>query len=382
MNTEKQRRSHMRKLGCVLPILLLMGGAYWFWYASLSRRPGEPIAVVAFPSVPTSLCSGGSGTFIAYGTQARYSAADIKADRLVLFPPYREHHAPITAMGCDSSHSSIRVATGDAAGVLRVWALGGKKGYVTIMTSTQHPTSPVRALAWSYPQEIAAFVPGGQLRPLTLALAQQTPMVRLLLVPQGKVMATYRLSASLQVTSLQWSYDNRYLAVGGGDRQTHTGFVEIWDVKTGQLRTTYTQQAAEVTALSWSQNSRWIASASRDGTVHIWEAATGKRKLIYQGHRTGVTALSWIPPAPYALGTLPQNRIVSGSDDGAVQIWNTDTGRTIATTLGQQGPITAAAWDGDQVMVGSADKTVHYLYGIERNFSLINPTNLPVYYDN
>jgi hypothetical protein len=385
VNNEKQRRSQMSKLVCVLPMLLLIVCAYWFWYAGLSHHPGETIAVVAFPSVPTSLCSGGSGTFIAYGTQARFSAADIKAGRLNIFPPYREHHALITAMGCDSSHSSTRVATGDEAGVLRVWALykpWEKRDYVTIMTYTQHPTSPVRALAWSYPQEIAAFVPGGQVRPPTLALAEETPMVRLLSVPQGKVMATYQLSASLQVTSLRWSYDNRYLAVGGGNRQTHTGFVEIWDVKTGQLRTTYTGHAAGVTALSWSQNSRWVASASRDGTVQIWEAATGMRKLTYQGHRTGVTALSWIPPAAYLQGNLPHNQVVSGSEDGSVQIWNTDTGSTIATIWGQQGPITAVAWFGDEVIAGSADKTVHYFYGIEVNFHLINPTNLPVYYNN
>jgi WD40 repeat protein len=70
-----------------------------------------------------------------------------------------------------------------------------------------------------------------------------------------------------------------------------------------------------VTALYILPDGR-IVSGSDDKTLRIWNASTGDCEKILSGHKGSVWALS----------ILPEGRIVSGSEDKTLRIWNASSG--------------------------------------------------------
>ena len=87
-----------------------------------------------------------------------------------------------------------------------------------------------------------------------------------------------RWHAGQALTCIAWSPHGRSLVVAGDAAP-----VEVWDVQTGSVSSTYTGHTDIVTSVSWSPCGRYIASSSRDGTVHIWNAATGiSERLLHQ----------------------------------------------------------------------------------------------------
>jgi WD40 repeat protein len=70
-----------------------------------------------------------------------------------------------------------------------------------------------------------------------------------------------------------------------------------------------------------SPDSKKIASAgSRDGAVKLWNVDTGKIIKTLTGHTAGVGSVSWSPDG---------GRMVSGSEDGTFRVWDVESGKTI-----------------------------------------------------
>ncbi|WP_236031831.1 WD40 repeat domain-containing protein [Ktedonospora formicarum] len=65
--------------------------------------------------------------------------------------------------------------------------------------------------------------------------------------------------------------------------------------------------------VTWSPDSKRIASGSPDGTVHVWDAANGSHLFVYKGHPHYITSVAWSPDG---------KRIASGSNDHTVRVWN------------------------------------------------------------
>ena len=118
--------------------------------------------------------------------------------------------------------------------------------------------------------------------------------------------------------------------------------------------------SGRVTALAWSPNGKWFASASYDKTVQVWEAASGRQLLTYKDHRDRVNALAWSPDS---------TQLASASNDGTVRVWNALSGSTIFTYSGHNGPVHTLSWSPTYSAYGNAlpsqiasagiDKTVH-----------------------
>ena len=106
-----------------------------------------------------------------------------------------------------------------------------------------------------------------------------------------------------------------------------------------------------VTSVAFSVDGSRIVSGSNDKTVKIWNAATGDVESTLLGHSGRVTSVAF---------SVDGSRIVSGSGDKTVKIWNAATGEVENTLLGHSSVVTSVAFsvDGSRIVSGSWDKTV------------------------
>ena len=94
-----------------------------------------------------------------------------------------------------------------------------------------------------------------------------------------------------------------------------------------------------------------VVSGSPDKTVRIWDAVTGECAQTLEGHSDWVFSASFSPD-----GT----KVVSGSDDKTVRIWDAVTGECEQTLEGHSRGVTSVSFspDGTKVVSASADETV------------------------
>src|SRR5438874_492639 len=91
-------------------------------------------------------------------------------------------------------------------------------------------------------------------------------------------------------------------------------------ISIGTTLYTYRGHHNGVTAVAWSPDGNYIASASLDVTVQVWATSTGNLLSIYHGHLDCVTAVAWSPDGKY---------IASTGFDNTVQVWQAFTGKSI-----------------------------------------------------
>ncbi|MEZ4705726.1 MAG: hypothetical protein R3A44_00890 [Caldilineaceae bacterium] len=94
-----------------------------------------------------------------------------------------------------------------------------------------------------------------------------------------------------------------------------------------------------------------IVSGSADSTVRIWDADSGDQLAQLDGHSSWVNAVAFSPDG---------QRIVSGSADSTVRIWDADSGDQLAQLDGHAGSVYAVAFspDGQRIVSGSDDRIV------------------------
>ncbi|KAL5503814.1 hypothetical protein ACEPAH_7885 [Sanghuangporus vaninii] len=145
------------------------------------------------------------------------------------------------------------------------------------------------------------------------------------------------LSHVTYVYSVGFSPDGKYVALGGYAE------ISIWDVDSGQpiwssLDNTVriwdvngsTEIASRefeahtnmVTSVAFSADGKRIVSGSWDYTIHIWDADTGKHLVgPFKGHTHWVLSVSFSPDSKHVL---------SSSEDETIRIWNAETGELLA----------------------------------------------------
>lgn len=192
------------------------------------------------------------------------------------------------------------------------------------------------------------------------------------------------LPAEHYVTSVAWSRNSKYLAVGDS-----SACIQLWDVaKEKRIRTmkghsdrvgalawnkhTVTSASRdgmilhndvrkpehvvgqssyhkmEVCGMQWSPDGSKMASGGNDNMVCIWNAKDlSKPEHILQGHSAAVKAVAWCPWQPNVLATG------GGTNDRTIRFWNTFTGQC-SETVDTKSQVSSLNWNKDHKQLLSA----------------------------
>jgi len=147
----------------------------------------------------------------------------------------------------------------------------------------------------------------------------------------------------------------RHVVSGGSDDR-----LRIWDVERRLEIATLTGHSDRVEACSYSADGTRIVSASRDTTLMIWDAVSGDQTATLKGHSREVTGCKY---------SHDGKRIVSASWDGTIKVWFADflfSGYPVDITtfpanyIGHAAFVNSCAYSPDRkrIVSGSFDSTL------------------------
>src|SRR5262249_31045798 len=110
------------------------------------------------------------------------------------------------------------------------------------------------------------------------------------------------------ISALAFSADGKWLASASYDRT-----VKLFDATTGELLHNLPHPGNQVECVAISPDGRRLASGGEDKTVRIWDTTTGGAILVLRAHTDGCECLPSSPPGP---------RLASASFDKTIRIWN------------------------------------------------------------
>lgn len=150
------------------------------------------------------------------------------------------------------------------------------------------------------------------------------------------------------VSTIALSPDGKTIAAGSSD-----GTVRLWDVEMGKAVAKLAGHTLNVWTICWSADGEHVVSGSLDGTARVWDVGSGKlvpKQLIKSGHEC-VQAVIYSPDI---------TKIATGGyNEDAIKIWNSKTGELL-TTIKHDDSVFSLAWTSDQkkLVSGSSDGSI------------------------
>jgi hypothetical protein len=90
---------------------------------------------------------------------------------------------------------------------------------------------------------------------------------------------------------------------------------------------TFEGHSSAVFSVAFSPDGARVLSGSKDNTIKLWDAVTGALIRTFEGHSSAVFSVAFSPDGA---------RVLSGSTDGTV-LWNVATGQRLASLIGGRG---------------------------------------------
>jgi WD40 repeat protein len=131
--------------------------------------------------------------------------------------------------------------------------------------------------------------------------------VRIWDVDRGVELRHFPTAPQLWISSVQFSPDGQFLAVGNYD-----GSIELWDTVTGHLRWRSTARIHGGN-IAFSPDGRTIAWSGEAGNAGLWEAATGAERCRWKGQLGRNLAVAFSPDG---------RTVASGNMDTTVMLWD------------------------------------------------------------
>jgi len=201
---------------------------------------------------------------------------------------------------------------------------------------------PVHSVALSPDQDgvlLAAGTANGEVR-LWKKTISDTPF------PPYVSFATYR-GHTHWVRSVNFSNDGKYLASASDD---HT--IRLWEVNTGEPQQNPLEHRGRVYSVVFCPNDNTtLVSGCQDGSLYVWEMKTGKCLRTLPGHSDRI----------WSVAISPDGRtLASGSEDQTIRLWDRETGHCLHVLRDHTAPVWSVAFspDGKTLASGSEDQTI------------------------
>ncbi len=178
-----------------------------------------------------------------------------------------------------------------------------------------------------------ALAGGGRLIAVEVTRAEGDHALQLIHGGTGEIMRTIAVE---EVQSLALSDDGRYLAYAA------LNSIHVMDTQTGEPHATIKGHATTVRSLSFSPDSRYLASASADRRVCVWDTSNGDQRFSRVAHSISSGRVHFFPDGL---------RILSIGDDQVARIWRWKTDQLeLELQLGQYPREACISSDGLQVL--------------------------------
>ena len=160
------------------------------------------------------------------------------------------------------------------------------------------------------------------------------------------------------ISAVLFSPDNKWVATASLD-----GNVKLWETYVivqfqeeslkgkksifPQEKKKFAALSGAIKSLSYSPDGTSLATAGTDGTIKVWSTDTAKLSYSIAAHKGGVNAVAFSPDGKW---------IASAGTDKTAKIWKASAGKTPDFTLeGHDGPVLALAYspDGKHLATGS-----------------------------
>jgi WD40 repeat protein/transcriptional regulator with XRE-family HTH domain len=145
-------------------------------------------------------------------------------------------------------------------------------------------------------------------------------------------------SAFDMILSVAVSPDGRSIAAG-----SNSGQVRLWREEGRVAHLTFQGHTDRVTSIAFSPDGRALATAGWEGTVKLWDVESGALLWTTEDQRLPVISLA----------INPRGKLVSGSYDGAIQMWDLRTGKHLARLHTPGGRILTLTWSADGRLLAS-----------------------------
>lgn len=145
-----------------------------------------------------------------------------------------------------------------------------------------------------------------------------------------------------EIRAVAWSRDGRYIALGDA-----SGLLRVQEAASGK---TMLEEKAQwgIVALDWSANGL-LASAAMDNTVVVWNVQQKKIVKTLKGQSWNVFAVAWHPKLPV---------LASGAGDRTLVVWDAKADKIVQTLTGFDAAVRAIAWRPDGRYLAAASYTM------------------------
>ena len=189
------------------------------------------------------------------------------------------------------------------------------------------------------------------------------------------------------IWDLAFSPCGKRVATGSKD-----GTARVWDTETGSQLAVLEGHTGEVRSVRFSPDGTRLVTASDDKTARIWDAATYECMMVLKRHQTPVGDAAFLPGggALLTVGRVGHlwdtesgeelavldsemtgavisadgRRIVSRNRDGAVTLWDAQSGRRMARFWGRSewAAFARSSPDGSRIVTAGLDDTMAHIW--------------------